>query len=122
MKTLQPGRIVTVYLSQYKYVLALILNITLKIPQPLVTVLLLCNLGDEDELSAQRLVDVTEQKMKGVHIFHEFKELFLPDPPLQHAVVKMSGILLINITENLIKIDPLKIINDYNKRQIPRFQ
>lgn len=122
MKTLQPGRIVTVYLSQYKYVLALILKITLKIPQPLVTVLLLCNLGDEDESSAQRLVDVTEHNMKDVHIFHEFKELFLPDPPLQHAVVKMSGLLLINITEHLVKTDTLKIINDYSKRQIPRFQ
>lgn len=121
MKALQPGRVVTIYVSKYRYVLAMVLATRMQISAKL-TVLLLCGAEDEEEAIAQSLVDVTETEMKSVHVYDCFDELHLPDPPLKHVVVDIPSMLLINITEEVIKIDPLKVINDYRKRQIPRFR
>jgi hypothetical protein len=87
-----------------------------------VTVLLLCHEGDEEEAVAQSLVDAAEEEMIGVHAYRSFTELYLPDPPLKHAVVDIPSMLLMNITQEAVKIDPLKVIDDFKKRQIPRFR
>ena len=117
-KALQPGRVVTVYISKYGYALAVVLQLA---PAKL-TVLLLCNAEDEEEAVVQSLIDATEIEMKVVHVHHCFDKLHLPDPPLKHAVVVIPSLLLINITQNMIKIDSLQVINDYKRRQIPRFR
>lgn len=86
------------------------------------TVMLLCSEEDEEQAIAQSLMDISETKMRNVHVFDSFNGLYLPDLPLKHAVVDISCVLLINITTEVVKIDPLKIINDYRRRQHPRFR
>lgn len=117
VKSLQPGRVITIYVSKYRHALALVLRVASKM-----TVLLLCSSEDEEQVLVQSLIDVTEEKMKNVHIVYPFKEVYLPDPPLKHAVVEVSSLLLINITDEVIKIDPLQIISDYQRRQLPSFR
>lgn len=122
-KSLQAGRVVTIYVSKYRYVLAMVLQVATKLQiAAKLTVLLLCGAEDVEETVAQSLVDATEAEMLKVHIFDCFKELYLPDPPLKHVVVDISSVLFVNITDHVIKVDPLKVINDYKKRQIPRFR
>ncbi len=86
------------------------------------TVLLLCDEGDDGEDSIQMLIDVTKEHLNKVQIFECLKGLYFPDSPLKHAVVNIPFQFLIDITDEIIKIDPCKIIDDYKKRQIPRFQ
>lgn len=122
-RTLQAGRVVTIYISKYRYVLAMVVQVATKLQiAAKLTVLLLCSAEDEEEAVAQSLVDVSETKMKTVHIFDGFKDVYLPDPPLKHAVVDISSVLLINITDQVIKTDPVNVLNDYRKRQNPRFR
>lgn len=123
VKTLQPGRVVTIYISKYRYVLAMVLQLATRMQiSAKLTVLLLCGAEDKEEAVAQSLVDVTETEMKRVHVYDCFNELHLPDPPLKHAIVDIPSVLLINITEEVIKIDPLKVMTDYKKLQLPRFR
>lgn len=117
-KALQAGRVVTIYVSKYGYMLAIVL----KLAPAKLTVLLLCDVWDEEESIAQNLIDDTEKDMKQVHVHRLFDELHLPDPPLKHAVVDIPSLLLINITEKIMKIDSMQVINDYKKRQISRFK
>lgn len=123
LKTLIPGQIITIYICKYKYLLAAVLQITPKRGQELcLTVLVLCNREDDGEARAQSLVDMTEKYLKNVHIFEPLNVLYLPESPSKHAVINIPSQLLINITEETIKMDPQTIISDYRKRQIPRFQ
>lgn len=123
LKTLLSGRVLTIYVSKYKHLLAVVLQRTQKkSSELLLTVLLLCNKDDDDQTSAQNLVDKTIEDMKHVQVFERLKDLYLPDPPLKHAVVDIPGQLLVNITSKVIKIDPLMIIDDYKKRQMARFR
>ena len=115
-KLLQPGRVITIYIAKYKFVLAMVLKVSAKM-----TVFLLCNSDDDQQIAMQTLVDETEENLKTTSIFHKFERPNLPDPPLKHAIVEVSGLLLVNITEEVIKVDPLKIIGDYQRRQLPRF-
>ena len=118
VKSLQPGRIVVIYIFKYKYVPALIL----KMSSQWLTVFLLCNEGDDSEDSIQNLVDVTEIELNKVNIFERFEEVHFPCPPLKHAIVNIPLKFLIDVTDEIVKIDSSKIIDDYKKRQLPRFR
>ena len=115
-KFLQPGRVITIYVAKYKFVLAMVLKVSAKM-----TVFLLCSSEDDQQITMQTLVNETEESLKTTCIFHKFERPNLPDPPLKHTIVEVSGLLLVNITEEVIKVDPLNIIGDYQRRQLPRF-
>ena len=118
MKSLQPGRVILIYIFKYKYIPAIVL----KISNLWLTVLLLCNQGDDSESAFHELIKETERELKRVQIYECLKELFIPDPPLKHVVVDIPLQFLIDITDEIIKIEASKIIDDYRKRQLPRFQ
>lgn len=122
MKSLLPGRIITIYISKYKFVLAILLKVLPKKKQELwFTVFVLCSSADDNEVKIQNLVETTTKNMSGTRIYECLEELHLPDPPLKHAVVDIPGQLLVNVTEEVFKIDPSVVINDYKRRQMARF-
>ena len=84
------------------------------------TVLMLCNSGDEMEEKAKSLVESTSHAT--VAPYRALGGLFIPDGEVKHAVVTLDGQLVFNITEEVLKVEPKKIIDDYIKRQIPRFR
>ena len=84
--------------------------------------LMLCNSGDDTEERAKAIVDTSEGQYKAVSPYRPLTELFRPDGEIKHAVVSLSGSLIANITQEQVHIEPRKIIDDYNKRQIPRFR
>ena len=119
MKILVPGRIVTIYTSFYGYSLAIILQIQTKRTS---RVLMLCDAEHASDVVAQSLIDTTVQDSSKVQPFKKFRELFLPHPPIDHAVVDIPNELLYNITDEFIETNWSQIISDYNKRQLPRFR
>ena len=118
VKLLQPGRVVVLYISKYRHILAMVLEVV----ATRIKVLFLCSSEDDEHTNMESLVVESECKMKEVHIFDGFKELHLPNPPLKHAIVTVSSLLLIDITEEIIKVDPKMVISDHERRQIPRFR
>ena len=50
------------------------------------------------------------------------QELFRPDGPVRHMVVEVDGLLLENITGEVLSVEPSKVMEDYRRRQIPRFR
>lgn len=84
------------------------------------TLLMLCNCGDELEEAAKSLVDM--RQYKAVRPYQPMKDLFHPEGVVKHAVVEVDGWLIMYICEEVIKIEANRIMEDYQKRQIPRFR
>ena len=123
LKALSPGRVVTIYTNSYHYSLALILQQhSSKSATRTFTVLMLCNAGDESEDRARALVDTSQGQYKAVMPYLPLEELFKPVGEVKHAVVTLDGQLIVSITEEMLKTELAKIIDDYKKRQIPRFR
>ena len=121
LKALSPGRVVTVYTTAYHYGLAVVLQQhSSKSSTRSFTVLMLCNSGDEQEEKAKALVNSTSHEP--VTPYRALGELFMPAGAVKHAVVTVDGQLVFNITEEVVDVESKKIIDDYNKRQIPRFR
>lgn len=118
LKALVPGRIITVFIAKYRYLLAAVIQRK----DRSISVLFLCNKEDATETSAQTLIDETEKYLSTVHVYEQFKQYYLPELPLKHIVTDIPSHFLVNIMENVVKIDPSRVINDYKKRQIPRFK
>ena len=113
----------TIYTNSYHYSLALILQQhSSKTATRTFTVLMLCNAGDESEEKARVLVDTSQGQYKAVSPYLPLEELFKPAGEVKHAVVTLDGQLVVSITGEVLKIEPAKIIDDYNRRQIPRFR
>ena len=123
MKSLGPGRVVTIYLSKSLYTLALVVQMASKnVARPGLVVLMLCNEADEDESIAQELIEQSAKDMKMVQQYQPLKELYLPESPIKHAVVNIPFEVIFNIADHVLEVDCTKIVNDYKKRQIPRFR
>ena len=122
LKALSPGRVVTIYTPAYHYSLAIILqqNISKSSSTKSLTVFMLCNSGDESEEKAKSLVDSTS--CDEVTPYKALGSIFIPQGEVKHTVVTLDGKLVVNITEESVNVEPRKIIDDYNKRQIPRFR
>ena len=120
LKALSPGRVVTISTAKYHYSLAVILQQIHKTVGRSFTVLTLCNSGDETKDVANSLVNVDQYK--GVTPYKPLTELFHPDGVVKHAVVDINGQCIVNITQEVLSVEPARIIEDYNRRQIPRFQ
>ena len=119
-KALVPGRVVTLYLNSYKYTLAVILELNTRSPATPFTVLTLCKEKDEPEEAAKALVE--SANLSVVKPCQPMTELFHPDGVVKHTVVDISGQLIVNITDVVLTVEPSRMIDDYKKRQIPRFR
>ena len=119
-KALVPGRVVTLYLNSYKYTLAVILDLNTRSPATPFTVLTLCKEKDEPEEAAKALVEPGNLSI--VKPCQAMSELFHPDGMVKHTVVDISGQLIVSITDVVLCVEPSKMIDDYKKRQIPRFR
>lgn len=83
---------------------------------------MLCNSGEESEESAKSLIDASLREQETVTPYIGISGLFSPNGEVKHAVATLDGQLVFNITEEVVSVEPKKIIDDYNKRQIPRFR
>ena len=83
---------------------------------------MLCNSGDELEERAKSLVETSQVEGQIVTQYRPLDGLFTPDGDVGHAVVTLDGQSLFNITEEVVSVEPKKIIDDYRNRQIPRFR
>lgn len=120
LKTLSPGRVVTIFTAKYHYSLAVVLQKNTKTPSRTFTVLMLCNSGDEMEEAANSVVNIDQYKT--VTPYKPLTELFHPEGILHHAVVDIDGQLIVSITEKVLSVEAARIIEDYRRRQIPRFR
>ena len=84
--------------------------------------MMLCNSGEDSEESVKSLIEASLIKHETVTPYRALSGLFSPDGEVRHAVVSVDGQLVFNITEEVVNIEPRKIIDDYTKRQIPRFR
>ena len=125
LKALSPGRVVTVYTSAYHHSLAVILQqhsgSNRSPTSKSFTVLMLCNSEDDSEEKAKSIADSTSSSGK-VSPYRPVGGLFMPHGEVKHAVVTLEGQLISNITEESLSVEPKKIIDDYSRRQIPRFR
>ena len=113
---------VTIFLSGYHYCLATILQQHTSKSSRDFTVLILCNTGDDSEENAKALIDSTQKEYAVVNPYLPLTELFKPDGEVKHAVINLTGQFITGITDEVISVEPKKIMDDYNKRQIPRFR
>lgn len=120
LKALSPGRVVVIDSPVYQYCLAVVLQQNTKKANKMFTVLMLCNAGQESEDIAPTLVDVEQYKV--VTPYQKMGELFHPDGTVQHVVVEVDGQMIVGVCQETLKVEPSKIIEDYRKRQIPRFR
>ena len=120
LKVLSAGRVVVVHTNSYQHSLAVILQQNVKKTSRTFTVLLLCEDGDELEEAAKSLIDFQQHKI--VKPYQPMKGLFHPSGVIKHAVVEVDGRLLRCICDEVVKVEANRIIEDYKKRQIPRFQ
>ena len=120
MKSLIPGRVVALYLSSYRYTLAVILELNTRSSASPFTVLTLCKEADESTEAAKVLVGANS--LSSVKPYEAMTELFHPDGVVKHTVVDISGQLIVNISGAVLSVEPSKMIDDYKKRQIPRFR
>ena len=120
LKALNLGRVVVLDSPVYQYCLAVVLQQNTKKANKTFTVLILCNAEQDSEDVAPTLVDVEQYKV--VTPYQAMTELFHPEGAVHHAVVEVDGQLLVGITQETLKVESSKIIEDYRKRQIPRFR
>lgn len=83
-------------------------------------VLTLCNEGEESEEVAKDLVNIEKHKVVSPH--KPMKELFCPIDVVKHTVVEIDGELIHYISEQVMNIEVNRILEDYQRRQIPRFR
>ena len=83
-------------------------------------VLTLCNEDEELEEVVKDLVNI--EKHKAVRPHQSMKELFCPVDVMKHTVVEIDGQLIEYISEQVMSIEVNRIIEDYHRRQIPRFR
>lgn len=122
LKALSPGRVVTVFTVAYGPALAVVLQQqTIKSGRSF-TVLMLCRSGDEWEEKAAGIVGTVSAGPETVAPYKVLQSLFSPVGEVKHTVVTIDGKMVHNITEEVLAVEPKKIMDDYNNRQIPRFR
>lgn len=84
--------------------------------------MMLCNSGEDSEEGAKSLIEASQIERETVTPYRALCGLFSPSGEVKHVVVSVDGQLVFNITEEVVNVEPKKIIDDYTKRQIPRFR
>uniref|UniRef100_A0A3Q3J8R8 SKI2 homolog, superkiller viralicidic activity 2-like n=1 Tax=Monopterus albus TaxID=43700 RepID=A0A3Q3J8R8_MONAL len=114
LKALSVGRVVVVNNKQHLNALGVILQVSSDSVNRTFTALIICEKGNE------------EREGKGSdntafpHLYNT--TLFIPEGPCSHTVQKLKFQDISAITAKTLKVIPDRIIDNYNKRQQPRFR
>ncbi|XP_026156576.1 superkiller complex protein 2 [Mastacembelus armatus] len=114
LKALSVGRVVVVNNKQHLNALGVILQVSSDSVNRTFTTLIICEKGNEEG----------EGKGNDSTVFpHLYNTtLFIPEGPCSHTVQKLKPQDISAITVKTLKVIPDRIIDNYNKRQQPRFR
>ncbi|CAB1351333.1 unnamed protein product [Coregonus sp. 'balchen'] len=114
LKALSVGRVVVVNNKQHFNALGVLLQVSSDSVNRTFTALIICEKGNEegrgDSLNASAFP----------HLYNT--ALFIPEGPCSHTVQKLKLQDVSAITVKTLKVIPDRIIDNYNKRQQPRFR
>ncbi|XP_069775689.1 superkiller complex protein 2 isoform X2 [Narcine bancroftii] len=113
MKALSPGRVVVVKTQRHRNALGVILQVS---GGRSFTTLVLCEArqGEEEEVQETSAAPTPQQLLT--------HKLFLPEGPCGHTVEQLGPEDLGSVTVKTLRINTDRIIDDFKKRQIPRFR
>ncbi|XP_052441008.1 helicase SKI2W-like isoform X2 [Carassius gibelio] len=114
LKALSVGRVVMVNNSQHHNALGVILQVSNDAVNRMFTALMICEKGNEEAAG-------DDQSNKAFHPIYS-SSLFIPEGPCSHTVQKLKLQDISAITTKTLKVIPERIIDNYNKRQQPRFR
>ncbi|KAL3043712.1 hypothetical protein OYC64_003553 [Pagothenia borchgrevinki] len=113
LKALSVGRVVVVNNKQHLNALGVILQVSNDSVNRTFTALVICEKGNEEE----------EGKGNNNSFPHLYNTaLFIPEGPCSHTVQKLKLQDISAITVKALKVIPDRIIDNYSKRQQPRFR
>ncbi|XP_040044192.1 superkiller complex protein 2 isoform X2 [Gasterosteus aculeatus] len=114
LKALSVGRVVVVNNKQHLNALGVILQVSSDAVNRTFTALVICEKGNEEE-------DGKGNNNKAFpHLYNT--ALFIPEGPCSHTVQKLKLHDISAITVKTLKVIPDRIIDNYSKRQQPRFR
>uniref|UniRef100_A0A673HAB0 Helicase SKI2W-like n=1 Tax=Sinocyclocheilus rhinocerous TaxID=307959 RepID=A0A673HAB0_9TELE len=114
LKSLSVGRVVIVNNGQHHNALGVILQVSNDAVNRTFTALIICETGNEEAAG-------DDLSNKAFHPIYS-TTLFIPEGPCSHTVQKLKLQDISAITTKTLKVIPERIIDNYNKRQQPRFR
>ncbi|XP_035476382.1 helicase SKI2W [Scophthalmus maximus] len=114
LKALSVGRVVVVNNKQHLNALGVILQVSNDSVNRTFTSLIICEKGNEEGEGKGNAVAALP------HLYNT--ALFIPEGPCSHTVQKLKFQDITGITVKTLKVIPDRIIDNYNKRQQPRFR
>ncbi|XP_070840118.1 superkiller complex protein 2 [Chaetodon trifascialis] len=114
LKALSVGRVVVVNNKQHLNALGVILQVSNDSVNRTFTSLIICEKGNEEGEGKGNSSDAFP------HLYNT--ALFIPEGPCSHTVQKLKLQDISAITLKTLKVIPDRIIDNYNKRQQPRFR
>uniref|UniRef100_A0A671QXH1 Helicase SKI2W-like n=1 Tax=Sinocyclocheilus anshuiensis TaxID=1608454 RepID=A0A671QXH1_9TELE len=114
LKALSVGRVVIVSNGQHHNALGVILQVSNDAVNRTFTALIICEKGNEEAAG-------DDLSNKAFHPIYS-TTLFIPEGPCSHTVQKLKLQDISAITTKTLKVIPERIIDNYNKRQQPRFR
>ncbi|XP_078124648.1 superkiller complex protein 2 isoform X1 [Sander vitreus] len=115
LKALSVGRVVLVNNKQHLNALGVILQVSSDSVNRTFTALVICEKGNEEGEGEGKANNNTFP-----HFYNT--ALFIPEGPCSHTVQKLKLQDISAITVKTLKVIPDRIIDNYNKRQQPRFR
>ncbi|XP_018558121.1 LOW QUALITY PROTEIN: helicase SKI2W [Lates calcarifer] len=114
LKALSMGRVVVVNNKQHLNALGVILQVSNDSVNRTFTALIICEKGNEEGGGK------SNDSAAFPHLYNT--ALFIPEGPCSHTVQKLKLQDISAITVKTLKVIPDRIIDNYNKRQQPRFR
>ncbi|KAK9526640.1 hypothetical protein VZT92_015325 [Zoarces viviparus] len=114
LKALSVGRVVLVNNKQHLNALGVILQVSSAAVNRTFTALVICEKGNEEEEGN------ANNNNAFPHLYNT--ALFIPEGPCSHTVQKLTLQDVSAITVKTLKVIPDRIIDNYSKRQQPRFR
>jgi antiviral helicase SKI2 len=126
VKELTPGRILLISHREHINKLGILLNVDTRKNERVFKVLVLCDemqssvaSSDKEKFIEQYEHDPLWYKMLGLA---SKKKIFVPDGVGGHTILTMTASDIVDIVKNKVSIDTNLVIQDWEKRQIPRFR
>ncbi|MBN3308147.1 SKIV2 Helicase, partial [Amia calva] len=117
VKALSVGRVVVINNSQHTNALGVILQVSSDSANRTFTALVLCEKDGEGTLKP----DAAPTPPKSPQLLCS-TALFIPEGPCGHTVQKIRAEDVTGITVKTLRVAPDRIIDNFNKRQMPRFK
>ncbi|CAL8373711.1 unnamed protein product [Boreogadus saida] len=114
LKALSTGRVIVVNSNQHPNALGVILQVSSDSVNRTFTALIICEKGNEEEEEGSS----SNPAPPPVHT----SALFVPEGPCSHTVQKLKPTEISGITVKTLKVIPDRIVENYSKRQQPRFR